>query len=40
MSGLFVSAIAAAALSTLSSVTHSLAASVWEDFISQSRYSL
>ena len=33
MSGLYTSAIVAAALSTLSSVTNSLAASVWEDFI-------
>ena len=39
LTGLLVSAVVAASLSTISSVTHSLAASVWEDFIYQSRWA-
>ena len=39
LTGLLVSAIVAASLSTISSVTHSLAASVWEDFIYQSSWA-
>ena len=39
LTGLLVSAVVAASLSTISSVTHSLAASVWEDLIYQSRWA-
>ena len=37
LAGVIVSAVAAAVISTFSSVTLSLAASVWEDFLYQSR---